>query len=57
MGMNGLIPRIDKMIHCMSHEYFGCDHGDWDEEVKLLIDCREAVVMLRRLLVENGNEP
>ena len=55
--MNGLIPRIDKMIHCMSHEYFGCDHGDWDEEVKLLIDCREAVVMLRRLLVENGNEP
>lgn len=55
--MSGLIPRIDKMIYCMSHEYFGCDHGDWDEEIKLLMDCREAVVMLRRLLVENGNEP
>lgn len=57
LGPHGLIPRIDKMIYCMSHEYFGCDHGDWDEEIKLLVDCREAVVMLRKLLVENGNEP
>jgi hypothetical protein len=55
-AMNGLIPRIDAMLYRMSHEYFGYDHGDWDEEEKLLVDCREAVVMLRRLLVENGNE-
>jgi hypothetical protein len=57
MGMKGLIPRIDKMIYCMSYEYSGCDEGNWDEEIKLLVDCREALVMLRTLLVENGNEP
>ena len=56
MGVKGLIPRIDKMIYCMTHEYSGCDHGEWDEEINLLMDCREALVMLRTLLVENGNE-
>ncbi len=54
--MNGLIPRIDAMLYRMSHEYFGYDHGDWVEEEKLLVDCREALVMLRTLLVEKGNE-
>jgi len=53
---DGLIPRIDKMIYCMSHEYFGCDHGDWDEEIKLLMDCREMLLKLFMLPVEIGDE-
>jgi len=54
--MNGLIPRIDKMVYCMSHEYVGCDAGYWEEEIKLLMDCREALVKLFMLPVENGYE-
>jgi hypothetical protein len=40
----------------MSHEYAGCDVGDWEEEIKLLMDCREALVKLFMLPVEKGNE-
>jgi len=56
MAMN-LIPRIDKMLYCIRHEYFGYDHGDWDEEEKLLVDCREMLLKLFMLPVGDGNEP
>jgi hypothetical protein len=55
MAMN-LIPRIDKMIYCMRHEYDGGDVGVWDEEIKLLMDCREMLVKLFMLPAETGDE-
>ena len=53
--MNGLIPRIDAMISLILGQG---NEGDFDDIVcsELLLDCREAVVMLRTLPVENGNE-
>jgi len=54
--MNELLPRIDKMIYCMHHEYAGGDVGVWDEEIKLLVDCRQMLVKLFMLPVEIGDE-
>ena len=53
--MKGLIPRIDAMMGIILGQG---NEGDFDEMdcYELLLDCREAVVMLRTLLVENGNE-
>ena len=53
--MNKLLPRIDKMIYLMRHEYAGGDVGVWDEEIKLLMDCREMLVKLFMLPAENDN--
>ena len=55
--MKQLLPRIDKMIYCMTHEYSGCEEGNWDEEVKLLMDGREMLMKLFMLPTENSNEP
>jgi len=55
MAMNELLPRIDKMIYLMRHEYAGGDVGVWDEEIKLLMDCREMLVKLFMLPAENDN--
>jgi hypothetical protein len=55
MAMNELLPRIDKMIYLMRHEYSGGDVGVWDEEIKLLMDCREMLVKLFMLPAENDN--
>ena len=51
-----LIPRIDKMIYCMSHEYAGCTDGDWDEEITLLMNCRKMLLKLFMLPVEKDDE-